>query len=374
MALSAQSQQFLVSCEFAGQERVCRGRLFDPQGKPAGAEIPLFEGLLSCAEDPSLTSLHGGTIAVAWSCSRRSDPSSLWIWVQVASPEAGKVLGPPFPASRPASLKQSSPLIAPRPGGGFWVLWIEESASSAGTLWGRRFEADGSSRSPAEPLSTPGALQGRFRRAAAAAGPSGDLFVVWSGFGPDAGRQPEIYLQRIDDAGTRMEPVRVSEEQKKPSSANVEPALAVSSRGEIAVVWLRKAGPQLGWGRLLSPEGRPLGPELRLGTRSDTLERSIAVAAAGSRFVAVWLDLLRDGSEPPKTVARIISPPTGGEGKPFVVSEGPRSAGATRNPVALTAGTSEVAVYELHPSAKSSAEAELIGCRVPAQRPYSPDR
>src|SRR3954447_11911136 len=54
VAVSPKEEQFLVSCAFNGPQgpRACHGSFFDSTGTPAGAAIPLFEGLSNCRGEP----------------------------------------------------------------------------------------------------------------------------------------------------------------------------------------------------------------------------------------------------------------------------------------------------------------------------------
>jgi hypothetical protein len=166
-------------------------------------------------DEPAITALQGGRLAVAWVAYRdRADRVLLRTLENGAWSEAEEVTPKPATIFRTAAAADAS--------GSLWVFWSQLDGDNW-QIWARR--KTGAGWQPATPITSAGS--NTFLRAAAAA--NGSIFVAWQSY---RGRQSDIYLKALQN-GAWSDEVKVSE-----SPANDwEPAIAAGPDGTAYIAW-----------------------------------------------------------------------------------------------------------------------------------------
>ncbi|HEX6228248.1 MAG TPA: Ig-like domain-containing protein, partial [Solirubrobacterales bacterium] len=222
-------------------------RRFDAAGAALGGEIAVntvangavFEAYGGAS--PAIAADAGGGFTVAWH-SHTPDSSGWDVYARRFDAGGAPLGGEIAVGTTPGGLlSQPSPAIAPRPGGGFTVTWIEIEFSSSGGCWGwfdygctPEITWTFSSAVYARGFDAGGAALGNEFQVTAAAGfsqpaiapdPGGGYTVVWD----------SVYVQRFDASGTPLlfDGNTLVAAEESPS----RPAVAPDGSGGFTVTW-----------------------------------------------------------------------------------------------------------------------------------------
>ena len=182
---------------------------------------------------------------------------------------------------------QTRPKVATDALGNFVVTWM--SGSPQDDILAQRFGASGARRGGEFRVGNP--LASAF---AIGMDPAGNFVVTWSA--PGYTDPFDIFARRVNAAG-----VPVSTEffvNTTTAGTQRNPAVAVDSTGDFAVVWNMDDGDQFGvFGQMFDSQGMKQGAEFRVNTVTTGYQGVPSIAAVGiSEYVVVWESPAHDGS------------------------------------------------------------------------------
>ena len=243
--------------------------------------------------DPSVATLTGGNVLVAWGSFNQISSSSLQdVYAQLLTPTGQKV-GGEFLVNQFTSFNQRSPAVAALSGGGFVVVWVSEqerwtdaNGPPSVDIYGRLYTASGA------------AIGGEFlinvgtnicANPSVAAGSDGGFMVAW-------GEKDSLHQTNSWDVFAR--PFSSTGSGGTARRANTftfgdQYAPKITATGtDYLLVWtsLGQDGSHEGvYGQYLHGDGSLWGGELRVNTTVINGQIHPAVASdGGSRFLAVW--------------------------------------------------------------------------------------
>ena len=218
------------------------------------------------------------------------------------------LLGPEFQVNTYTTFSQGAPSVASDGAGNFVVVW--QSTGAAESIFGRRFDAEGTPMGVAEfrvnSVTTGGHLQPRVASSA-----TGEAVVVWNAT-PQDGSSWGVLGRRFDADGTPGAEFVVN---TYTTGGQQNPSITSDASGNFVVAWVG-LGPGGGgiFARRYAAGGTPLGDPFRVNTYSTVSGApSVAVASTGS-LVVVW-EMYRGGADT-FMVAQLYDPmgaPVGGE-------------------------------------------------------------
>lgn len=204
------------------------GQRYDSASVPLGTEFQVSAGGVNA---PVLSASPQGGSLVAWWGGSDGGPFG-GIFGQRYD-RGGTQQGTAFQANSYTTGTQRNPAVAAQADGGFVVVWesYKQDLSSYG-VFGQRFDSAGAPRGTEFQVNTETAFDQR--APAVASDPEGRTVVLWSSIGQD-GDGRGIFGQEFDATGAR-----VNQEFQVNSYTTGDqdtPAVAVSARGTLLVVW-----------------------------------------------------------------------------------------------------------------------------------------
>lgn len=263
------------------------GRIIGADGVFLGPEFVVNSTVAGNQTEPKLSLLKDGSLVVVWT-SDLQDGSLKGVYGQRVS-AAGEKLGGEFQVNTTTPFNQRSATVAGLAGGDFVVAWIGEQQryENSVDLFARRYQVDGS------PLTGEVLVNNNTNLCAnpvIAGAPDGGFALAWSSLSLGSLQESwDVLLASYQADGTpRGNPVRVNEFLTGPQYG---PAMAIDG-STIMVVWTSSY--QEGWregiyGRFLTTEGEPQGPEFHVNTLAVSQQIQPTVVADGAgRFLAAW--------------------------------------------------------------------------------------
>jgi len=196
--------------------------------------------------------------------------------------------GPAKPVAARARGQQSGGAVAAARDGTYTVTWN----SALGSVFFRRFSADGTHLGPARRVSARQSL--RRYDADVAVAPNGKTLVAWAEIGADPTATFTIAARRIGRGGRRVGPPFVV--ASVPSRIDPTPRVAAGSARNFLVAWRNDRMSVAG--RLYDGKGRAKGDPMPLaefydGNGSSNSEHFDLASAHSGKFVIAWSDDLR---------------------------------------------------------------------------------
>ncbi|MBB4867628.1 putative RNA-binding protein with TRAM domain [Pseudomonas nitritireducens] len=176
-------------------------RIYDPVTKSLGAEVLANQLSAGKQSSPSVSPLSNGNFIVTWDSNDNSglDQSGLSTWGRMFDAK-GEALGNEFLVSGNALGDQSEPIVVPREGGGFVVVYTSKSEGAPGTgtygVYAQYFDDAGHKVGPE--LHVNQLVTGDQTQISATFLDSGKLFVSWTDSGVSDGSDTAIKGRLLD--------------------------------------------------------------------------------------------------------------------------------------------------------------------------------
>ena len=263
---------------------------YDGNGDPLGSRLTIYD---ASAQEylTTVDVVSRGTqgFLVAWTSAVASTHRIL---LQALDP-LGKPQTGAFLVNQQQAGFKHDPRIAVQASGEALVTWIDQRETGNPDVWARRVSAAGQVRGPEfrVELNNGGETGG----AVPVAHSDGGFSVVWSEQLLVPPFRPTLFAQRFDAAGHRVgQPVTLSEAVW---NTNVFPAVAAGPDGNLLVLWSGiELDPDGGvMGRFFTPSWQPVGEFFRVNTERTFNQTEPALATDGhGGFTATW----SSGEEP----------------------------------------------------------------------------
>ncbi len=263
-----------------GDGRGVYARLYDAAGAPKGDEFLVNTHTTGYQTNPAVAIDTDGDFVIVWQ-SQGQDGSGYGVYAQRFN-GAGVPQGAEFGVNTSTTSNQRAPAVAMEDGGDFVVVWEQDTASSSGGIYARRYDAAGA------------ALGGEFRATstigslnlfapAVAMSDSGAFFVSWSG-------SRDVHMRRFDAAGVAQgSDTRVN---SFTTDDQYYPSIAMQPTGEFVITWDSKEQDGSGWGvygQRYDAAGTAQGAEFRVNTTTSLYQQNSSVATDDDGdFVVTW--------------------------------------------------------------------------------------
>jgi hypothetical protein len=267
-------------------------RLFDPNGRPAGDELPVNSSTAGRQLYPSIAA-NGATIVLAWE-SREivEDVNKTFVHAQVCEPNGAAVGGQITPDT--ATYDGRYPAAAMDSSGRFVVVWMQDRSSHP--IMARRFDPNGAPITDVFRVNAKNITS--LTRPSIAMNSAGYFVVAWDG-DPNRASDDDIHARLYDpNARPMSEPFIVNTLR---TGAQQWPQVAINEAGQFVVVWEHGTGdPNAAtdvFARRFDATGQPIGDQFPLSsyTQGRQQHADVAVAADGS-FIAAWESEGQEGS------------------------------------------------------------------------------
>ena len=261
--------------------------------EPTGEEFVVNSTKADDQKAPDIATLDGGGFVVTWK-STAPEGGGFHVYGQRYDAN-GDAVGDEFQVTDDVSGDRQS--VAALDDGGFVVVWEPKGSldGSGFSVFGRRFDADGTGGDPFLVNTTTGDNQGDPTISAL---DDGGFVVTWTDFSGADGSSAGVFGQRYDAGGAKVG----GEFQINTFTSNIQiiPAMATLSDGGLVVTWwsLGQDGSGYGiYGQRYDAEGGALGGEFRVNTFTVGDQPASSVAALdGGGFVVAWSSDGQDGS------------------------------------------------------------------------------
>lgn len=268
-----------------------RGRVFFPDGSPAGNDFILNSTTSTNQVLPAVSALADGRFLVTWDSGDGGDGAAgFGIRGRLFEPDGSPVAND-FVVNTTGAAGQSNSASAVLADGRFMVTWrsTEAGDGSGNTIRGRLFESDGSAVGNDFVVNSTG--QGDQRDPAIAALSDGRFVAAWESAdtGDGSGECVRIRLFNADGSPIANDIIVNSTTQGNQS----DPAVTALTDGRFLVTWA-SADPGDGSGdcvrgRTFNADGSPDGNDFIINSTAPTNQvRPAITALADGRFVAVW--------------------------------------------------------------------------------------
>lgn len=284
-----------------------RGRRFDAQGLPQGADLDLVphEGLpsipgkgpVTLRSQPVAAALPTGDFFLVWT----EEQAILSVYYFHQTQETldrdiygqrfdaeGRPQGPRFRINtRPTGL-ESYPVVAYHPTSGLLVAWEgQEAAGEPHSVFIRRLSAEGQPRGRQRRLSS---LEDA-RQPAVAAAPDGSFLVAWQACCGD-GDGDGVFAQLLSPSA---DPVGGSFQVNSTTTGlQRRPSVASNQDGQFLIAWQGRYQSNRQariFGQVVAADGTFLGPELRISEGRGNVQIAPELAPSGNGgYSVVWLD------------------------------------------------------------------------------------
>ncbi|MCP5155360.1 MAG: tandem-95 repeat protein [Ectothiorhodospiraceae bacterium] len=290
---------YVVVWESLGQDGAGEGiyaRLFDANGNPLGAELPVNTTTADDQRLPDVAALSGGGFVVVWN-DDIADGSGSGIFGQRFD-GAGVAQGTEFRVNTTVFTTQNEAAVTGLADGGFVVTWTSQGQDGSGAgIYAQRYDASGvATGAEARVNTTTNSAQSDSSVSALA---DGGFVVVWADQSGTADTSSTgVIGQRFDAAGAAVGgEFRVNTET---DSTQDEPSVTGLQGGGFVVTWTSFGQDGSGDGvfaQIYAADGTPLGGEFRVNeSRTADQFDSEVVALDGGGFAVVYTDNTRDGS------------------------------------------------------------------------------
>ena len=275
----------------------CFGNGQDPNARQFFADGTPATGNLLCnptysqhvQDEPEICYSTTGNQLVAWSERYGYDGEIMGIFGRIFSPN-GVPAGAEFQINQIWQASQWRPLIAARPDGKWLVMW---SGDWDGDAMFRVINPDGSFHTPDIRVNT--FDNGAQVDPAGAVAPNGRMllvFVDFSGFGA-IGTGTNLWMRLYDSNGSPLQPAPTPLNSSGfTSSDQREPRVTADGTGNFLVTWEDQSKDGSGYGifaRRFANDGSPLGPEFQVNTATLGSQRNPKVCSdALGNFIIAW--------------------------------------------------------------------------------------
>lgn len=269
-------------------------RRYDAGGAPLGDEFRVNATTEDHQRHSTVAMDPAGAFVVVWSGYGQAGVADWDIYAQRYG-ASGEKQGDEFRVNGTTAGQQQFPSLAVDAQGRFVVAWTTDGQDGSGTaVYGRQYDADGTSRGEEFQVNTETAGNQQYARVAAAAG--GDFVVAWASANQD-GSGRGVFAQRFTAAGAR----RGGEFQVNQVSTGEQfaPTVAADAAGGFVVTWTgAQDGDMYGvFARAYNAGGEARGSEFRVNTEvAGNQVYSAAASDAAGGIVIVWQSDGQDGS------------------------------------------------------------------------------
>ncbi|HEX6899835.1 MAG TPA: hypothetical protein VF789_08980 [Thermoanaerobaculia bacterium] len=262
---------------------------YDANGEPLGPRLTIYSASSHPSPSSNESLLDIGLVSrgtegflVAWTSVIAASYRILMQELDaLGRPRAGA-----FQVSQQETGFRVRPGIAVQPSGEAMVTWIDGRESGNPDVWARRVFAAGQPQGPEFRVEANNA--GYAVDAVPVAHDDGGFSVVWSDGDSVSFSKFTVAAQRFDTSGSRSGPLFLLTESASEFS---RPAVAAGPDGNLLVLWGGfELDPDGGiMGRFFSPSWQPLGDIFRVNTFLQFIQSSPAIAADGrGGFTAAW--------------------------------------------------------------------------------------
>jgi hypothetical protein len=266
-------------------------------GDPIGAEFQVNSYTTNSQYkrfSQGVSALAGGGFVVVWD-GNGQDGSSRGVFGQRYD-SAGAALGAEFQVNSYTTSVQAVPAVAGEAGGGFVVLWHDNTQDGSGYgVFGQRYDSAGAALGAEFQVNSYTMNAQRFPAVAGEAG--GGFVVVWNSYTQDVSNYG-VFGRRYDSAGAALG--TEFQVNSYTMSGQLNPAVAGQAGGGLVVVWESSGQEGSGrgvFGQRYDSAGAALGTEFQVNSYTMNAQRFPAVAGeAGGGFVVVWDSYTQDGS------------------------------------------------------------------------------
>ncbi|MGR3378837.1 beta strand repeat-containing protein [Salipiger abyssi] len=207
-------------------------RLFDASGSPIGGESFVSTTTANAQSTPDIAALAGGGFAVTWS-GDDAGTATREIFARLFD-ASGAAVSAEIAVNSATAGQQNAPAIVGLTGGGFVVVWTDESGLD-GSLWGTYGQIFAANGTPVGTQFLINELTGSYQyQPEITALPGGGFSVVFSSTA-SAYNGYDVLMQTYDAAGNRIDgETRVSQ---LPQGTQENPSLATLANGDVIVVF-----------------------------------------------------------------------------------------------------------------------------------------
>ncbi|WP_425404062.1 Ig-like domain-containing protein [Hwanghaeella sp.] len=244
-------------------------RVFDASGAPTAGEFQVNTSVSGNQNRPAITTLSGGDALAVWEDNQNGDIRMQRVDAtgQLVSID-GLTLGADEQAVSASTTGQDQPAVIAFDGGGWVVVWTENDGHSDG-VFGQIFAADGAAVGVAFQVSD--TIVNTQSDPAVAAIPGGGFVVVWTDDSGTDGSGNGVFGQAYDATGQRID--RQFQINEEFSSSQFQPDVTVLNNGTIAVTWASDTSGTAGDGNGRGVFQRLFdAPPLPAGAASPTIE------------------------------------------------------------------------------------------------------
>ena len=262
-------------------------RTFARGGAAAGEEFRVNQFVRGDQAMPTVVGFANGEYAIIWN-SEGQDGDGWGIYGHLCTRD-GTLRGSEFMVnSHWQEGHQQMPSSCPLDDGGFLVVWHGQGEQCEHGVFGQRFDSEGRRSGPAFEVGAPSCARRRFP--AACPLPGGGFCVVWEEES-DKERDPYgVFARLYDSAGIPSGDVflvntHVNNRQRYPDAA------ALGDR--LLVVWTSEEQDGSGrgiYGQLLRPDGSREAEEFRINSNTTGDQWLPKVTSMTSGFVVTWVD------------------------------------------------------------------------------------
>lgn len=262
-----------------------KGRIFGVDGEPAGPEFLVNSTVDNSQYQPSVTALEDGRFVVSW-----SDNSAFRFDVRARIFTAeGVPVGEDFVVNTWTDGDQYDTEIAALPGGGFVVIWDEQSvdAEDGGGVRAQVFSPSGV---PVGDEVVVNAQQAGEQRSSTVTATTDGFVVAWLDLSTE-----QLKIRLFDLEGNPVSDEILADTTVFPN----DPSLTSLGNGNLVLTWLEQDGDG-GYvtSQMFSSAGAPLGDAFRAPNPDDGSQSYPDVTAlGGGGFVLAWAELDPDTFE-----------------------------------------------------------------------------
>jgi Ca2+-binding RTX toxin-like protein len=251
---------------------------FSPAGIALGDEVLVDSGSIFGGNEPSITRLTDGRLAVAWA-------SNADVAVRIVNPDGTPVTGI-IPVNTTTVDDQGTAAIAGQPDGGFVVTW-RSLVQGAGyyDIFAQRFDSTGAPVGAEQPVNT---QTSGYQLEPVVAGLAGGGYVIaWTGAATDGTNSSDIFARRFDAMGnpTGAEFLVATE--------SFQPSITALSGGGFAIGWSTYASELVSADirmQCFDAQGLPDGNEVQVNQLTGGVEAFPAIASLADGTLALAWD------------------------------------------------------------------------------------
>ena len=300
----------------------------------------LLEALAYENTVPGAAATRDIRVRVTDSLARTTGDQTVTLVTEPGAQTGPQPLGPDRLTNAYLTNNQDNPAVAGLSDGGYVVVWtsVGQDGSNSG-IYAQRYDAAGAPTGAEVRVNDATAFSQS--DAAVTALPGGGFFVVWTDDSGLDGSSNGVFGKVYDGAGQGGPQFLVNEFT---SSTQYQPAVATLSDGRVVVTWSAFTSAGSGDGsdygvavRLFSATGTALTGDVIANTFTTSTQDQPSVAALGTGFVVVWASANQDGNSDGIYGQRFnaAGAPVGGE---FLVNQTTTGAQDTPQVTALSGG------------------------------------